>query len=63
MSIEVGQLTESKRRVITLLRKYGPLSKRALTQKGSMGWATVNDLAYQKTPQPPTGRNREKKYS
>ena len=36
-----GPLTESKRRIITLLYKEGPHTKRALTEKGHMGWATV----------------------
>lgn len=38
---EQGPLTESKRRIITLLYKGGPHTKRALTEKGHMGWATV----------------------
>ncbi len=38
---EQGPLTESKRRIITLLYKGGPHTKRALTEKGNMGWATV----------------------
>ena len=38
---ELGTLTESKRRIITLLYKEGPHTKRALTEKGHMGWATA----------------------
>jgi glucokinase len=38
---EQGTLTESKRRIITLLYKGGPHAKRALTEKGHMGWATA----------------------
>jgi len=38
---EQGTLTESKRRIITLLYKEGPHTKRALTEKGHMGWATA----------------------
>ena len=38
---EQGPLTESKRRIITLLYKNGPQTKRALTETGQMGWATV----------------------
>jgi N-acetylglucosamine repressor len=38
---EQGTLTDSKRRIITLLYKDGPHTKRALTEKGHMGWATA----------------------
>jgi len=38
---EHGPLTESKRRIITLLYKDGPQTKGALKEKGHMGWATV----------------------
>ena len=38
---EQGPLTESKRRIITLLYKGGPHAKRTLAEKGHMGWATV----------------------
>jgi predicted NBD/HSP70 family sugar kinase len=38
---EQSPLTESKRRIVTLLYKDGPHTKRMLTEKGHMGWATV----------------------
>lgn len=34
-------MTENEKRIITLLYKKGPLSKRGLAQFGEMGWATV----------------------
>ncbi len=36
-----GPLTESKRRIITMLYEDGPQTKRALAKKGHLGWATV----------------------
>jgi predicted NBD/HSP70 family sugar kinase len=38
---EQNPLTESKRRIVTLLYRGGPHTKRALAEKGHMGWATV----------------------
>lgn len=34
-------MTENEKRILTLLSKQGPLSKRELARKGRMGWATV----------------------
>ncbi|MCP4396437.1 MAG: MarR family transcriptional regulator, partial [bacterium] len=34
-------MTENEKRILTLLSKQGPLSKRELAGKGRMGWATV----------------------
>lgn len=34
-------MTENERRILTLLSKHGPLSKRELAAQGPMGWATV----------------------
>ncbi len=34
-------MTENEKRILTLLSKEGPLSKKELAQKGEMGWATV----------------------
>ena len=35
------QLTENEQRIFTLLLKHGRMSKRELSTKGKMGWATV----------------------
>ena len=35
------ELTTNERRILTLLYKQGPLSKRQLAERGGMGWATV----------------------
>lgn len=37
----VSSLTESRRRIITFLRKHGSLTKRDLTKQGHMSWATA----------------------
>ena len=34
-------MTENEKRILTLLSKQGPLSKRELARQGHMGWATV----------------------
>lgn len=41
MRISHGELTENQRCVLTLLQKFGPLSKGELADRGNMGWATV----------------------
>jgi predicted NBD/HSP70 family sugar kinase len=47
--VDITQLTESKRRVITLLRKWGPQTKASLAEYGRMGWATVVKVINQLT--------------
>lgn len=34
-------MTENERRIVTLLSKFGPLSKKELMRRGGMSWATV----------------------
>lgn len=46
---DIAQLTESKRRVITLLRRWGPQTKANLAKHGRMGWATVVKVINQLT--------------
>jgi predicted NBD/HSP70 family sugar kinase len=49
MATDQTELTENKRRVITLLKDNGPLSKGELAAQGSMGWATVVKVVGQLT--------------
>jgi predicted NBD/HSP70 family sugar kinase len=49
MITDSADLTENKRRVITLLKKYGPLSKGHLAVQGGMGWATAVKVISQLT--------------
>jgi len=48
-SIAADRLTESKRRVITLLRDRGPQTKAFLTENARLGWATVVKVINQLT--------------
>lgn len=41
------EMTDNTRRIVTLLKQEGPLSKKDLAAKGSMGWATVTKIINQ----------------
>ena len=41
------EMTDNTRKIITLLKKHGPLSKKDLADMGEMGWATVTKIINQ----------------